>query len=123
VRQQLEDEGAMIAEGGEYASTPAVSHPILTYNRGRKTGLADGIVMTPSHNPPNDGGFNYWRPIAERNGLNLIVVNEAVDPTFRFMTVDGSQIRMDLSSPYAMQRLIGTITGWRPHALSARQRS
>jgi len=184
----------MIAEGDEYTPTPVVSHAILTYNRGRKTGLADGIVITPSHNPPHDGGFkynppnggpaeravtdwieakaneflesglrgvkrvsvekalgaptthrhdylnayitdlanvldmdaisgakislgvdplggagvHYWGPIAERYGLNLKVVNEAVDPTFRFMTVDwDGQIRMDPSSPYAMQRLIG----------------
>ncbi len=184
----------MIAEGDEYTPTPAISHAILTYNRGRKTGLADGIVITPSHNPPHDGGFkynppnggpaeaavtgwieakaneflenglrgvkripfekalrastthrhdylnayisdlgnvidmdairgakislgvdplggagvHYWGPIAERYGLNLTVVNEAVDPTFRFMTVDwDGQIRMDPSSPYAMQRLIG----------------
>jgi len=183
----------MIAQGDEYTPTPAVSYAILTYNRGRKRGLADGIVITPSHNPPHDGGFkynppnggpaesnvtgwieakaneflengllglkripfekalraptthrhdyldayitdlanvidmdairavkismgvdplggagvHYWRPIAERYGLNLTVVNEAVDPTFRFMTVDwDGQIRMDPSSPYAMQRLI-----------------
>jgi phosphoglucomutase len=184
----------MIAEGDEYTPTPAVSHAILTYNRGRKSGLADGIVITPSHNPPHDGGFkynppnggpaepvvtgwieakaneflgnglrglkripfekalrastthrhdyldaytrdlgnvidmdiirdekislgvdplggagvHYWKRIAERYGLNLTVVSEAVDPTFRFMTVDwDGQIRMDPSSPYAMQRLIG----------------
>ena len=184
----------MIAQGNEYTPTPAVSHAILTYNRGRKTGLADGIVITPSHNPPHDGGFkynppnggpaqstvtawieakantflenglsglkripfetalrahtthrhdflnayitdianvldmdairgaklsmgvdplggagvHYWGQIAERYGLNLTVVNKAVDPTFRFMTVDwDGQIRMDPSSPYAMQRLIG----------------
>ena len=184
----------MISQGDEYTPTPAVSHAILTYNRGRKTGLADGIVITPSHNPPHDGGFkynppnggpaesavtawieakaneflengllglkripfekalrapttrrydflndyitdlanvidmdaigavkismgvdplggagvHYWGPIAERYGLNLTVVNEAVDPTFHFMTVDwDGQIRMDPSSPYAMQRLIG----------------
>jgi phosphoglucomutase len=183
----------MIAQGDEYTPTPAISHAILTYNRGRKTGLADGIVITPSHNPPHDGGFkynppnggpaesvvtawieaksneflerdlldvkripfekalragtthrhdylnayitdlanvidmdairgakismgvdplggagvHYWEPIAERYGLNLTVVNKAVDPTFRFMTVDwDGQIRMDPSSPYAMQRLI-----------------
>jgi phosphoglucomutase len=184
----------MIAEGNEYTPTPAISLAILTYNRGRKTGLADGIVITPSHNPPHDGGFkynppnggpaeeiitgwieaqankflesglkgvkrislekalsastthhydylntyiseldhvvdmdiireskislgvdplggagvHYWEPIAKRYGLNLTVVNQAVDPTFRFMTVDwDGQIRMDPSSPYAMQRLIG----------------
>jgi phosphoglucomutase len=183
----------MIAEGDEYTPTPVISHAILTYNRARKTGLADGIVITPSHNPPRDGGFkynppnggpadtivtawieakanaflkarlerlkrlsfgrairastthrhdylnsyvrdlgnvidmdvirganvalgvdplggagvHYWEPIAERYGLNLTVVNETVDPTFRFMTVDwDGQIRMDPSSPFAMQRLI-----------------
>ena len=184
----------MLAEKEEYTPTPVISHAILTYNRGRKTGLADGIVITPSHNPPHDGGFkynppnggpaesivtawieakanefldaglkgvnrvayekavhastthrhdylnayvtdlanvidmdtirdakislgvdplggagvHYWGPIAERYGLNLAVVNETVDPTFRSMTVDwDGQIRMDPSSPYAMQRLIG----------------
>jgi phosphoglucomutase len=184
----------MIAQGDEYTPTPVVSHAILTYNRSRKTGLADGIVITPSHNPPHDGGFkynppnggpaetdvtkwieakaneflesglrgvkripfgqavraptthrhnylnayvndlcrvldmeaihganirmgvdplggagiHYWKTIAERYGLNLEVVNEAVDPTFRFMTVDwDGQIRMDPSSSYAMRRLIG----------------
>ena len=184
----------MLAEGDEYTPTPAISLAILTYNRGRKTGLADGIVITPSHNPPHDGGFkynppnggpaedsittwigtkaneflesglkgvkrialekalhaatthrydylhiyvealadvvdmdairaskislgvdplggagvHYWQPIADRYGLNLTVVNQAVDPTFRFMTVDwDGQIRMDPSSPYAMERLIG----------------
>ena len=187
------DVEVMISEGEEYTPTPAVSHAILTYNRGRKTGLADGIVITPSHNPPEDGGFkynppeggpaetavtgwieakaneclknrlkdvrrivferalrastthphdylhsyvsdlggvidmdairgskiglgvdplggagvHYWGPIAERYGLNLTIVNDAVDPTFRFMTVDwDGRIRMDPSSPYAMQRLI-----------------
>ena len=184
----------MLAEGDEFTPTPVISHAILTYNRGRTTGLADGIVITPSHNPPHDGGFkynppnggpaetdvtawieakanaflennllglkripferapraptthrydflhayvtdlanvvdmeairgvklslgvdplggagvHYWGPMAERYGLNLTVVNEAIDPTFRFMTVDwDGQIRMDPSSPYAMQRLIG----------------
>jgi phosphoglucomutase len=183
----------MIAERDEYTPTPAISHAILSYNRGRKTGLADGIVITPSHNPPRDGGFkynppnggpadtivtawieatangflrtrlervkrlpleralrastthrhdylhayvddlgnvidmevirganvalgvdplggagvHYWEPIAERYGLNLTVVNDTVDSTFRFMTVDwDGQIRMDPSSPYAMQRLL-----------------
>ena len=52
----------MIAQGDEYTPTPAISHAILTYNRGRKAGLADGIVITPSHNPPHDGGFKYNPP-------------------------------------------------------------
>jgi phosphoglucomutase len=49
----------MIAPAGEYTPTPAISHAILCYNLGRTTGLADGIVITPSHNPPSDGGFKY----------------------------------------------------------------
>ena len=52
----------MLAEKDEFTPTPAVSHAILTYNRGRKTGLADGIVVTPSHNPPESGGFKYNPP-------------------------------------------------------------
>ncbi len=183
----------MIAEGDEYTPTPALSYAILTYNTGRKTGLADGIVITPSHNPPHDGGFkynppnggpagsdvtnwietkaneilldnnqqvkrislekaikattthrhdylnayvndlgsiidmkllrdskismgvdplggagvHYWEPIADRYQLNLTVVNKIVDPTFSFMYVDwDGQIRMDPSSPYAMQGLL-----------------
>ena len=52
----------MIAQGDEYTPTPVLSHAILTYNRGRKSGLADGIVITPSHNPPHDGGFKYNPP-------------------------------------------------------------
>ncbi|MES1982663.1 MAG: phosphoglucomutase (alpha-D-glucose-1,6-bisphosphate-dependent) [Pseudomonadota bacterium] len=183
----------MLAHNDEYTPTPVISHAILVYNRGREKGLADGIVITPSHNPPNDGGFkynppnggpadvaitswiqaraneflqnglrgvqrmayekalradtthrydylnayvndldsvidmdairgagirmgvdplggagvHYWAAIAERYRLNLAVVNTEVDLTFRFMTVDwDGQIRMDPSSPYAMQRLI-----------------
>src|SRR5271155_2167574 len=52
----------MLSESDEYPPTPTVSHAILTYNRGRKSGLADGIVITPSHNPPRDGGFKYNPP-------------------------------------------------------------
>jgi phosphoglucomutase len=52
----------MIAAGDEYTPTPVISHAILTFNRGRKAGLADGIVITPSHNPPPDGGFKYNPP-------------------------------------------------------------
>src|SRR5215472_12670068 len=52
----------MISENDETTPTPAISHAILTYNRGRKSGLADGIVVTPSHNPPEDGGFKYNPP-------------------------------------------------------------
>jgi phosphoglucomutase len=53
---------AMISDGDDYTPTPAISHAILVYNRGRQTGLADGIVITPSHNPPEDGGFKYNPP-------------------------------------------------------------
>src|ERR1051326_8696841 len=52
----------VVAEEDEYTPTPAISHAILTYNRGRKNGFADGIVITPSHNPPHDGGFKYNPP-------------------------------------------------------------
>ena len=184
----------MLATDDEYTPTPAVSHAILTYNRGRNSGLADGIVVTPSHNPPDNGGFkynpphggpadkdvtdaisvaaneflaqegagvrripyaqalraatthrhdfletyvadlgsvidmdairdagvrmgvdplggagvHYWARIAERYRLDLTVVSDTVDPTFRFMSVDwDGKIRMDPSSPYAMQRLLG----------------
>ena len=51
-----------IASGGEFTPTPAISHAILVYNRGRNSGLADGIVITPSHNPPDNGGFKYNPP-------------------------------------------------------------
>src|SRR6185295_3202899 len=52
----------MVQDGLGYTPTPVVSHAILTYNRGRKSGLADGVVITPSHNPPEDGGFKYNPP-------------------------------------------------------------
>ena len=184
----------MLAHNDEYTPTPAVSHAILCYNRGRASGLADGIVMSPSHNPPDNGGFkynppnggpadlsitrwieaqanellmtglkgvkkmayaqalraatthrhdyldayvsdlsnvidlaairdagltlgvdplggagvHYWAAIAERYDLKLTVVNDAVDPTFRFMSLDwDGRIRMDPSSLYAMHNLIG----------------
>jgi phosphoglucomutase len=184
----------VLIDPADYTPTPVVSHAILTYNRSRTTGRADGIVITPSHNPPEDGGFKYnpshggpadtdvtrwiedasnrllssglenvpriayerarrapttrthdyvgayvadldtvvdmdairraglkngvdplggasvgyWRPIAERFGIDVIIVNGAVDPTFRFMPLDwDGQIRMDCSSPYAMATLVG----------------
>ncbi|MFZ2632075.1 MAG: phosphoglucomutase (alpha-D-glucose-1,6-bisphosphate-dependent) [Desulfosalsimonadaceae bacterium] len=184
----------MIQEGLGYTPTPVISHAILTNNKGKTTGLADGVVITPSHNPPEDGGFKYnppnggpadtgatnaiaaranellrqgvdrikrmgferalkadttkfydyitpyvadlenvvdmraiagsglklgvdplggaavryWQPIAERYSISIDVVNPNVDPTFAFMTLDkDGKIRMDCSSPYAMQSLIG----------------
>jgi len=184
----------MIDEHEGYTPTPVISHAILAYNKGRQTGLADGVVITPSHNPPEDGGFKYnppnggpadtditagveraangfledglksvrripydrarktacvhrhdyigpyvadlaevvdmaairnsgvkigidplggaavryWQPIIARYGIDATVISDAVDPTFRFMTVDwDGKIRMDCSSPYAMARLIG----------------
>ena len=56
------DVDVMIDAGDDYTPTPVISHAILTYNRGRTDGLADGIVITPSHNPPEDGGFKYNPP-------------------------------------------------------------
>jgi phosphoglucomutase len=174
----------VVQEGLGYTPTPVISHAILTYNRGKRSGLADGVVITPSHNPPDDGGFKYnppeagpadtettgwiedraneilrtglkevkripfqralhaettqaqdyiapyvkdlqhavdmqaiaaaglkigvdpmggssvayWDPIAETYGLEVEVVNRAIDPTFSFMTVDwDGEIRMDCS--------------------------
>ncbi|MBW2735059.1 MAG: alpha-D-glucose phosphate-specific phosphoglucomutase [Deltaproteobacteria bacterium] len=182
-----------VQQGFGYTPTPVISHAILAYNRARESGLADGVVITPSHNPPGDGGFkynppsggpagtaitaaiearanailegglkdvrrvsykkalsapttqlhdylrpyvedlrhvvemqaiadsklkigvdplggsgiDYWAPIAETYGLNIEVVNDRVDPTFSFMSVDkDGKIRMDCSSPYAMAGLI-----------------
>ena len=67
-----------------------------------------GAKLSLGVDPLGGAGVHYWARIAERYGLNLTVVDEAVDPTFRFMTVDwDGQIRMDPSSPYAMERLIG----------------
>jgi phosphoglucomutase len=183
-----------IDAAGGYTPTPVISHAILSYNKGRATGFADGIVISPSHNPPDNGGFKYnppnggpadtaitgwieetanrllerklqdvkripldrarksscvqaydyvaayvgdleqvvdmecirasgirigidplggaaaryWAPIAHRYGIAARVVNDAIDPTFKFMTVDwDGKIRMDCSSPYAMVRLAG----------------
>lgn len=182
-----------IHKNHDYTPTPVISHAILTYNKNRETGLADGVVISPSHNPPDDGGFkynppnggpadtsttkwiqeranaiirnglrevrriglakalkadtthmidlvtpyladlaqvvdmkaisssgikigvdplggsgiNYWMPMAEMYGLNIEVVNDRVDPTFSFMTLDrDGKIRMDCSSPYAMASLV-----------------
>ena len=178
---------------GGFTPTPVISHAILTHNAGRTADLADGVVITPSHNPPQDGGIKYnpphggpadtdvtgaierranalladgnrdvrrmgfeaalaapttravdlmsgyiadlgsvidmeairrtglrigvdpmggaavayWAPIAERHGLDITVVNPAVDPAFAFMTLDhDGKIRMDCSSPYAMASLV-----------------
>jgi phosphoglucomutase len=67
----------LIAAGDEYTPTPAISHAILTYNRGRRGGLSDGIVITPSHNPPDDGGFKYNPPDGGPAGSNVTAVIEA----------------------------------------------
>ena len=56
----------MIDAGGGYTPTPVVSHAILTYNRGRSSGLADGIVITPSHNPPTTAASSTTRRTAAR---------------------------------------------------------
>ena len=176
-----------------FTPTPVISRAILAYNRSRSDGHGDGIVITPSHNPPGDGGFKYnppnggpadtdatgwiqnrandllgsgnaavrrlsfesaikaptthaqdfvtpylmdlpnvidleairsasvkigvdplggaavayWRPLADRYGLDITVVNPNVDPAFGFMTVDhDGKIRMDCSSPWAMAGLV-----------------
>jgi phosphoglucomutase len=183
----------VIQQDNGITPTPVISRTILVYNRDRKQHLADGIVITPSHNPPEDGGFKYnppnggpadtdvtgwvqnranellraenagvrripfakairsatthqedfvlpyvrdlknvvdmdairgahlklgvdplggaslpyWEPINSIYGLNIVVTNKIIDPTFSFMTVDhDGKIRMDCSSPYAMARLV-----------------
>ena len=183
----------IIQENDGVTPTPVISRAILVYNRDRKEHLADGIVVTPSHNPPEDGGFkynptnggpadtdvtrwvedranellragnvkvkrvsfvkaiqaasthqedfvlpyvrdlknvvdmdairgaglklgvdplggaarHYWEPINSIYGLDIVVVNPTIDPTFSFMTVDhDGKIRMDCSSPYAMASLV-----------------
>jgi phosphoglucomutase len=68
----------MLAEGDEYTPTPAVSHAILCYNRGRTSGLADGIVITPSHNPPDNGGIKYNPPNGGPGGVEITRWGEAV---------------------------------------------
>ena len=105
---------------GDFVPTPVVSQAILTHNRAADgtqrfegEGLADGIVVTPSHNPPTDGGFKY-DPVtggpapAETTNAIAARANELLgDPTWRFMTIDhDGKIRMDPSSPYAMKGLV-----------------
>jgi hypothetical protein len=68
----------MLADKHEYTSTPVISHAILTYNRGRADGLADGIVITPSHNPPDNGGFKYNPPNGGPAGPALALVSVAM---------------------------------------------
>ena len=67
----------MIAESTDYTPTPAISHAILTYNRGRAAGFADGIVVTPSHNPPQDGGFKYNPPHGGPAGSDITAAVQA----------------------------------------------
>ena len=67
----------MLAAGDEFTPTPAVSHAILGHNRGRRDGLADGIVITPSHNPPRDGGFKYNPPYGGPAGADITARIEA----------------------------------------------
>lgn len=72
----------MLAANLEYTPTPAVSHAILTYNRNRAQGLADGIVITPSHNPPESGGFKYNPPHGGPAGVDITASIEALSNEF-----------------------------------------
>jgi len=69
----------MIQAGGGYTPTPVISHAILSYNKGRANGLADGVVITPSHNPPDDGGFKYNPPSGGPAGgeVTAVIQNRA----------------------------------------------
>ena len=70
------DVAAHIAANDEFTPTPVISHAILTYNHGRASGFADGIVVTPSHNPPEDGGFKYNPPHGGPAGTDVTEVIE-----------------------------------------------
>jgi phosphoglucomutase len=63
----------MIAAGDEYTPTPVISHAIITYNKNRATDLADGIVITPSHNPPDEGGFKYGASVNKQMTCSSII--------------------------------------------------
>src|ERR1700681_4617335 len=76
----------MIDRDRGYTPTPVISHAILTYNRGRKNGLADGIVITPSHNPPEDGGFKYNPPSGGPADTN---VTGAIEKAANAILADG----------------------------------
>ena len=89
----------MVSAQGGYTPTPAISHAILTYNRGRKTGLADGIVISPSHNPPDEGGFKYNATNGGPAGIDATRWIEKTANTFLSGNLDGIQ-RM----PYARAR-------------------
>ncbi|MGJ7508446.1 phosphoglucomutase (alpha-D-glucose-1,6-bisphosphate-dependent) [Variovorax sp. GT1P44] len=79
----------MLAANDEYTPTPALSHAILTYNRGRQGGLADGIVVTPSHNPPRDGGFKYNPPNGGPAGQDITGGVEAAANRYIQQRLDG----------------------------------
>ena len=79
----------MLATGDEFTPTPAVSHAILNYNRGRDTGLADGIVVTPSHNPPRDGGFKYNPPHGGAAGEDITGWIEATANRYLELKLEG----------------------------------
>jgi phosphoglucomutase len=76
------DVTVMIDEAGGYTPTPVISHAILAYNRGRTSGLADGVVITPSHNPPDDGGFKYNPPNGGPADTDITTVIERAANTF-----------------------------------------
>jgi phosphoglucomutase len=79
----------MLSKDDEYTPTPAVSHAILVYNRGRTTGLADGIVITPSHNPPESGGFKYNPPNGGPAGTDITSAVEAAANAFLASELQG----------------------------------
>jgi phosphoglucomutase len=80
----------MIDANRGYTPTPVVSHAILTYNRGRESALADGIVVTPSHNPPEDGGFKYNPP---HGGPSGTAATKAIEQAANELMADPSRIK------------------------------
>ena len=81
----------MLAAGDEFTPTPAVSHAILTHNRGRRDRRADGIIVTPSHNPPRDGGFKYNPPHGGPAGADITAKIEAAANVFLETRLNGVQ--------------------------------
>ncbi len=94
----------MVDRDAGYTPTPVISHAILTYNRGRKTGLADGIVITPSHNPPEDGGFKYNPP---HGGPADTHVTHWIEDTANAFLANG--LREVIRAPYERARQVSTI--------------
>ncbi len=111
---------SMLAARDEYTPTPVVSHAILTYNRGRKAGLADGIVITPSHNPPDEGGFKYNPPKGGPADTEVTELDRSAGPTRSSSAAcDGREADSDRARRCAPQRRTATTISTPTSATSA----